>query len=97
MAAQSDASAVDDRGFGSPSAAELAMAQFEAIADLPGARALALDILHALEDDPNAIDFSAITEGPDHTLRADYLEQMIPDPELREKWIRLMAIIQSRS
>lgn len=72
-----------------------ALETFERIKELPGARDLAQDIQMALEDDPNALDFSALTEGPDFQLKKDYLVHMIPDPELRSKWVDLMGIIQS--
>lgn len=72
---------------------QMAMQRFLAIQDIPGAKTLVQDIKMELEDNPNAFNLSDITEGEDHILREDYLERMIPNPELREKWTELMRLI----
>ncbi|MEZ4750224.1 MAG: hypothetical protein R3B54_06250 [Bdellovibrionota bacterium] len=82
------AQAVDEEAF----VAQL-QEQFRYIAELPGAHDLAWDIRDALIDNPEAFDMSAITEGPENLLKANYLEHMIPDPNLREKWVALMDIV----
>lgn len=74
---------------------ESAIEVFESIAALPGAYDLAYDIKDALLRDPKSIDMSQITYGPDHILRPDYLERMIPDEDLRTKWVELMEIIKN--
>ncbi len=83
----------------SPSAAERSGPEleefFEYVAALPGAYDLAWDIRSALEDQPSAFNFKQLTLGEEHNhqLRSDYLEQMIPDPDLRKKWTELMEIV----
>ncbi|MCB0405571.1 MAG: hypothetical protein KDD51_12370 [Bdellovibrionales bacterium] len=85
---ESEVEAVDEEAF----VAQL-QERFRFIAELPGAHELAWDIRDALLDNPNAFDMSNITVGPEHLLRPDYLNYMIPDPALREKWVALMDIV----
>lgn len=56
---------------------------------LPGAEELVEDIILALEDNPEAFQMEALNGE----LNEDYLEKMIPSPELRAKWEKLMALV----
>ncbi|MCB0417998.1 MAG: hypothetical protein H6617_11045 [Bdellovibrionaceae bacterium] len=86
--ASEDPETVDEDAF----VAQL-LERFRFIAELPGAHDLAWDIRDALIDNPGAFDMSAITEGSENLLKADYLDHMIPDPNLRAKWVALMDIV----
>lgn len=69
------------------------LAWFAELKNLPGAYDLVFEIESALRDNPKAINFEFLDGVEISDLDDEFLERMIPDPELRGKWNELMDLI----
>lgn len=75
-----------------------ALAGIEDLKQLPGARELVEEIILELQDNPRLINFEHMQVQDDGVeLNDEFMQKMIPNPEFRHKWMKLMSIISENS
>jgi len=73
-----------------------ALGMLDRIAENPEAAPLLEEIVHFLQSDPSGgVRFNdlPVDENGVYTMADDVHERLFPDPEIRQKWLKLMEII----
>jgi hypothetical protein len=79
---------------------ELQLAQLERMRAIPGAAPLLDDVMEALRedgDDAIGLDNIPVNEHGLAELDDEAIERMVPDPEIRAKWEKLMSLVANYS